>query len=341
MNCDKVAAKTEEYVSGVLTQEEMSAFDAHLKDCPECRAWLDSYRQVAHSFKASLPFELPEDDFVLPEGHADRFRAKLAARTAKPPRRNLLRPALFTFGGAIAAVLVIGLGIWVAALASELESQRQLNGSLNGSVVAQSREIESLRDANARTQAEKDALANGQAQAQAQLTAAANERDRLAGQLQSVSSERDKLEGQLQTISSERDDLQKQLVSAYISQERVETAQRISALMGKPQAQMRTVTSQQAGLTVLMSPSDRTIVLVAHSFPKLAPGQEYRVWLQHTTGALIPGGILTFVPLPGASNLGETVVEVPETMANYTGLFVTIENSGSNAPKGQEVVRMD
>ena len=96
------------YVNGTLDAEEVAAVEAHLSDCAECRAELESERALGQQI-ASLP---------------EHGWATLHSRLESAPARRKRSPAAFLrrsvpIGWAIAAqaaclVLVVG-GAWLAA----------------------------------------------------------------------------------------------------------------------------------------------------------------------------------------------------------------------------------
>jgi hypothetical protein len=86
-----------------------------------------------------------------------------------------------------------------------------------------------------------------------------------------------------------------------------------------------------------MAPAEKGLALFAHSWPQLKDDEEYRLWLNHTTGVVIPAGVLKLTPLPGQT-ISETFVTAPESMDNYTFLFVTIEKKGTQNPSNPPIV---
>jgi len=66
MNCREFTEFLDAYFSGELPDAERDVFDEHLADCPDCRAYLQSYRMTVRMTRAALataptPAEVPED----------------------------------------------------------------------------------------------------------------------------------------------------------------------------------------------------------------------------------------------------------------------------------------
>lgn len=80
MTCREFAEFLDAYVSGTLAATQRAEFDAHLKVCKACVAYLDSYRrtiQLAQSAKrdeGDAPVDAP----------TELVRAILAARKQRP-----------------------------------------------------------------------------------------------------------------------------------------------------------------------------------------------------------------------------------------------------------------
>src|ERR1700739_1695448 len=66
-----------EYLSGGLIAAERAEFEAHLAECPECVAYLDTYRKTTQLSKPACP---PPEDRVPDEVPENLVRAILAAR---------------------------------------------------------------------------------------------------------------------------------------------------------------------------------------------------------------------------------------------------------------------
>jgi anti-sigma factor RsiW len=81
MTCREFAEFLDDYLSGALPPSRRSLFDEHLHACPDCRNYLDSYRQTVQLEKAA---------FCEPEGPVPQdvpealVRAILAARPTSP-----------------------------------------------------------------------------------------------------------------------------------------------------------------------------------------------------------------------------------------------------------------
>lgn len=66
MTCRELIDFLIDYVDGLLAAEERRPFEEHLAICPECRAYLDSYKTTLSLEKLcqehdDIPHEIPED----------------------------------------------------------------------------------------------------------------------------------------------------------------------------------------------------------------------------------------------------------------------------------------
>jgi anti-sigma factor RsiW len=77
MTCQELVAFVMAYLDGELPEAERGTFEEHLAECPDCVAYLASYRETIRLGKAvctcgdAIPAEVPED----------LVRAILAARS--------------------------------------------------------------------------------------------------------------------------------------------------------------------------------------------------------------------------------------------------------------------
>jgi anti-sigma factor (TIGR02949 family) len=62
MTCKDAIAVLADFLEETLSQETVRELEAHLRDCPPCRAYLNTYRKtrglVARSGRAEMPAEL-------------------------------------------------------------------------------------------------------------------------------------------------------------------------------------------------------------------------------------------------------------------------------------------
>ena len=76
ITCSELIEFLASYLDGELAAERKQVFDAHLEDCPDCVAYVDSYRKTGEVIKRTLAAcsDLPDD---VP---GDLLEAILAAR---------------------------------------------------------------------------------------------------------------------------------------------------------------------------------------------------------------------------------------------------------------------
>ncbi len=325
LNCEEVTPDIEAYALGALPDEEMDAIKEHLAACPACRNLLESYNLTIESL--ALEAGRLDDAFEPPAGHTARFRARLeqrpqlrlnsstaeelAEKSLKSRRQEVRSPRRMqpwwkraAWGGlTLTAALVVGLGLWVSNLQSQLDRQNSQVQAINS-----------------------------------QISAVAQERDSLKGQVGGLQQERDGLKGQVGTLADERDGLKGQVGQLLARYKDAQQSQYVSLLLTKPGATTRSAGNPQLGLTVLMAPAEKDVALVTYSWPSLQEGQEYHLWLYHTSGQVVSGGVVKLRPLP-EGNLAEALLTVPDSMANYTTLFITVEKPGVQSPTGPELIR--
>jgi hypothetical protein len=80
--CREVIEFLSEYLSGELTAAERAEFEAHLSECLECVAYLDTYQKTIQFGKAVYSYAHSEDR-VSDEVPEELVRAVLAARTKR------------------------------------------------------------------------------------------------------------------------------------------------------------------------------------------------------------------------------------------------------------------
>lgn len=59
--CIELVEMLTDYLEGVLSPDEMAAVDAHLDECPACRAYLDQLRATIDAL-GTVPVETLSDD---------------------------------------------------------------------------------------------------------------------------------------------------------------------------------------------------------------------------------------------------------------------------------------
>jgi len=61
MNCAELIAVILEYLEGGLTPEDAAEFEAHLANCPPCRAYLATYRRAKAMAADVGRIEIPDE----------------------------------------------------------------------------------------------------------------------------------------------------------------------------------------------------------------------------------------------------------------------------------------
>lgn len=83
LTCEEVNRFLAAYLDGVLDARTQAAFEAHLKDCPDCQAYLDQYRKTIALTRQAAEVPEPPPELIA------RTLAFLRERLAQePPPRD-------------------------------------------------------------------------------------------------------------------------------------------------------------------------------------------------------------------------------------------------------------
>jgi anti-sigma factor RsiW len=82
VTCKQLADFLDEYLGGAMPAEQKARVEQHLAVCPDCRHYLDSYRQAIALGQAA--FDAPDDP--VPDAVPEKLLA--AIRAVKPPARS-------------------------------------------------------------------------------------------------------------------------------------------------------------------------------------------------------------------------------------------------------------
>jgi anti-sigma factor RsiW len=61
MTCERVTALLRDYLAGELNPEITSAFEEHLRRCPDCVAFFKTYQKTTQALQALRHEEIPAD----------------------------------------------------------------------------------------------------------------------------------------------------------------------------------------------------------------------------------------------------------------------------------------
>ena len=114
MNIHEHTALLDAFVDGQLTAEEMTEVQAHLAECPDCRAYVDD----ALAIRASFP---TEEEPALPEGFAGRVMQAVAkAPQSRPKKQPWGR--LAAAAACLALVILVQHGVGTASLSGSTDT---------------------------------------------------------------------------------------------------------------------------------------------------------------------------------------------------------------------------
>lgn len=114
MNIHEHTALLDAFVDGQLTAEEMTEVQAHLAECPDCRAYVDDVLAIRASFPT-------EEEPALPEGFAGRVMQAVAkvpqSRPKKQPWGRLAAAA-----ACLALVILVQHGVETSSLSGSTDT---------------------------------------------------------------------------------------------------------------------------------------------------------------------------------------------------------------------------
>ena len=114
MNIHEHTALLDAFVDGQLTAEEMTEVQAHLAECPDCRAYVDD----ALTIRASFP---TEEEPALPEGFAGRVMQAVAkAPQSRPKKQPWGR--LAAAAACLALVILVQHGVETSSLSGSTDT---------------------------------------------------------------------------------------------------------------------------------------------------------------------------------------------------------------------------
>ena len=114
MNIHEHTALLDAFVDGQLTAEEMTEVQAHLAECPDCRAYVDD----ALAIRASFP---TEEEPALPEGFAGRVMQAVAkAPQSRPKKQPWGR--LAAAAACLALVILVQHGVGTSSLSGSTDT---------------------------------------------------------------------------------------------------------------------------------------------------------------------------------------------------------------------------
>ncbi len=134
---------------------------------------------------------------------------------------------------------------------------------------------------------------------------------------------------QIQTLKQDQESMRTQL----------ENGRLVLAMLSYPETNTYPITGTQIAGSILVDKDRNAAVILTWDMPKLDPNQTYQIWLITPDGKRTSGGIFNADPV---SPFTSSPVSVPDNLAQYSGLGVTIEPAGgSPQPTGNRVFKID
>ena len=111
---------TAAYALDALDEHEERAYEEHLRRCPRCQEELAAFADTAAALAYAVETPPP------PDALRERILAQVEEERSKvvPLRRGTRAARVATFAAAAAAALALGVGLWAASLARDLEQER-------------------------------------------------------------------------------------------------------------------------------------------------------------------------------------------------------------------------
>lgn len=104
MRCDDVHANLPAYLGGELPQATETSLALHIEGCPSCRQALDSERMLGETLRHGYRIPAPSEG----------FQARVLSAAREQHRQRVSgRWSSTALGGAVAAALVLGLGLGI------------------------------------------------------------------------------------------------------------------------------------------------------------------------------------------------------------------------------------
>lgn len=112
MSCEDIRKLISDDIDGAASPEETERVRQHLESCPECRALREQWLRIDGAVK-DCPADTPSEDYW------NEFPARVEARAAGAPARVIRLGNLHSWGWAVAAVLLLALGVAVYVAAGQ------------------------------------------------------------------------------------------------------------------------------------------------------------------------------------------------------------------------------
>lgn len=156
-NCERYEALCSAAIDNALTKQEQKELDAHLAECPSCRAYLEELRTMRSLWK-ELETPMPP---ALHEKIMSEIEAEVQKTIVQTPQKHRRRPPVFTMLAAAAACVILAVSGNLTGLFGQLGTATIASNSAADTSSAQSAAGPSVAESTAQIPSDGSTLTAG------------------------------------------------------------------------------------------------------------------------------------------------------------------------------------
>lgn len=156
-NCERYEALCSAAIDNALTKQEQKELDAHLAECPSCRAYLEELRTMRSLWK-ELETPMPP---ALHEKIMGEIEAEVQKTIVQMPQKHRRRPPVFTMLAAAAACVILAVSGNLTGLFGQLGTATIASNSAADTSSAQSAAGPSVAESTAQLPSDGSTLTAG------------------------------------------------------------------------------------------------------------------------------------------------------------------------------------
>lgn len=156
-NCERYEALCSAAIDNALTKQEQKELDAHLAECPSCRAYLEELRTMRSLWK-ELETPIPP---ALHEKIMSEIEAEVQKTIVQTPQKHRRRPPVFTMLAAAAACVILAVSGNLTGLFGQLGTATIASNSAADTSSAQSAAGPSVAESTAQIPSDGSTLTAG------------------------------------------------------------------------------------------------------------------------------------------------------------------------------------